>query len=261
LKTEQFPIQYGPGKGKIEALPMPWDAVYLKRWLAFVKLLADRYGSLPAFQMVDVAGPTSVSAEATLPQSAADIKTWQADGYTSTKYIAAWKTVFAAYAGDFSHQIVSLSFGDGIDLNDQGKVQKGQANATRDAVIEEAMSALGYRLALQFSNLDGTSDAGGPGTALTISYNGKVDTGLQLRTSAANAGMGADGDPPLALRRSIDNGMRRNPARLHVTYLEIYEPDVVAPDMQSTLQYGASLFSARPLPPKPTAPLSNGHPT
>ena len=80
---------------------------HLKRWLAFVQLVADRYSGNPAFRMVDAAGPTSVSAEATLPQSAADIKTWQGDGYTSIKYVAtAWETVFAAYAADFPHQIV-----------------------------------------------------------------------------------------------------------------------------------------------------------
>jgi hypothetical protein len=28
-QADLFPIQYGPGKGTIEKLPMPWDRVYL----------------------------------------------------------------------------------------------------------------------------------------------------------------------------------------------------------------------------------------
>ncbi len=42
-KTEQFPIQYGPGKGTVMSLPMPWNTVYLNRWFAFLKQLSDRY--------------------------------------------------------------------------------------------------------------------------------------------------------------------------------------------------------------------------
>jgi len=65
-----------------------------------------------------------------------------------------------------------------------------------------------------------------------------------LHTSGLlNSGkMGAAGDPPLALRRVIDKGLRPNDAGHHVTYLEVYEPDVAADQMQLVLRYGASLF-------------------
>ena len=32
VKTEQFPIQYGPDKGTVMRLLMPWNEVYLARW-------------------------------------------------------------------------------------------------------------------------------------------------------------------------------------------------------------------------------------
>jgi len=44
------------------------------------------------------------------------------------------------------------------------------------------------------------------------------------------------------LRKSIDKGMQPNDAARHVNYLEIYEPDVLAEEMQPVLRYGASLF-------------------
>ena len=58
--------------------------------------------------------------------------------------------------------------------------------------------------------------------------------------------MGATGNPPVALRRSIDLGMEPNKAGQRIDYLEIYEPDVVADDLQPVLRYGASLFVSKP---------------
>ena len=84
-----------------------------------------------------------------------------------------------------------------------------------------------------------------PATSFVMSYSGRVITGLEMRCAAelgCSAAMGAPGNPALALRRSIDKGMQPNKAGQHVNYLEIYEPDVLADEMQSVLRYGASLF-------------------
>jgi hypothetical protein len=62
-ETDLFPIQYGPGRGSIAKLPMPWDGVYLGRWFAFLKQLSERYRSSSPFRMIAADGPTSVSAE------------------------------------------------------------------------------------------------------------------------------------------------------------------------------------------------------
>jgi hypothetical protein len=59
---------------------------------------------------------------------------------------------------------------------------------------------------------------------------------------AAAQVMGAAGDPPLALRRSVDKGMALNSAGRHVNFLEIHIGDVLQTDMQPVLQYAASLF-------------------
>ncbi|MGB8323995.1 MAG: hypothetical protein WCE52_13635, partial [Candidatus Acidiferrum sp.] len=79
---------------------------------------------------------------------------------------------------------------------------------------------------------------------LLISYNGRIVTGFQLRTSCVrNSGnMGADGDPQLALKKAINRGTQPNSNGYRINYLEIYEPDVLANQMQPMLSYGASLF-------------------
>jgi len=58
--------------------------------------------------------------------------------------------------------------------------------------------------------------------------------------------MGAEGDPELALRRSIDEGMHPNNRGQHVNYLEIYERDVVAEEMQPVLRYASIAVSVKP---------------
>lgn len=245
-QTDTFPLQYGPGKGTEASLPMPWDKVYLGRWLAFVKRLSARYGDSPAFRVMAVDGPTSVSAESTLPSTPPDVRTWQKDSYTPGKYLAAWHEVFGAFAADFPNQYLSLSLGFGLNINERGKLDARERAGVKQAMIDEAMAILGRRFVLQYSNLDGNPgpDRGPQGTELVMSYYGRVITGFQLRTSCEiNSGnMGAEGDGPLALRRSIDKGMRPNDAGKHVNYIEIYQPDILADEMQPVLKYGAGLF-------------------
>jgi Beta-galactosidase len=244
-KSELFAIQYGPGKGTVLSLPMPWDSVYLNRWFAFLKELSERYGKSPAFKMVAAAGPTSVSNEMTLPQTPQDMKKWQNDSYSPRKYIGAWQKVFQVYAADFPNQCVSLSVGYGLRINDQGKIDPRENMRTTQAIIDQAMGLLGRRFLLENNDLHAGPEQH-PVTDLVMSYSGRIITGLEMRCAAelgtCSAAMGADGDPPLALKRSIDKGMRRNNAGQHIHYLEIYEPDVLADEMQQVLQYGASLF-------------------
>jgi hypothetical protein len=248
-KQEPFAIQYGPDKGTVMPLPMPWDPVYLTNWLAFVKQVGDRYGASPALRLVAADGPTSVSAEFTLPNSPRDLKTWQTDSYTPSKYIGAWQKIFKAYAADFPKLYISLSLGSGLNINDQGKIDAGEGLRTKQAIVDRAADLLGRRFALQLSDVHAGPGPHSPNSEtedqFVIGYNGRIITGFQLRTSAehGSAVMGAKGNPPLALNRSINLAMETNKAGQHVNYLEIYEPDVLADEMQSVLRNAASLFT------------------
>ena len=158
----------------------------------------------------------------------------------------AWQQVFQAYAADFPNQYISLSFGGGLAINDQGKIDARERARTRLAVIELAKGILGRRMALQSCNLDGIPSDDAQLNDLLMSYSGRIVTGFMLRTSARGPGMGAAGDPPsLTLRKTIDKGMRPNDAGQSINYLEIYEPDVLADDLQPALRYAASLFARK----------------
>jgi hypothetical protein len=244
-QSDLFPIQYGPGKGMIERLPMPWDQLYLSRWFAFLKEVSARYGQSRAFKMIAADGPTSVSAEMTLPNKPQDHKKWLSNSYTVEKYLEAWQQVFHVYAAVFPNQCISLS-APGLPVLGPGRKDPGERMRAKLKIVVQASAILGRRLVLQWSDLHaGHVRVEAPNErGFVNSYSGRMITGFQMRCPAEgdSAAMGAEGDPPLALRRSIDEGMQPNNRGHHINYLEIYERDVVAEQMQPVLRYGASLF-------------------
>ncbi|HEX2790007.1 MAG TPA: hypothetical protein VHN17_06220 [Steroidobacteraceae bacterium] len=246
-QTDLFSIQYGPGKGTDARLPMPWDRVYLDRWFAFMKLLSARYGRSPAFRMIAAAGPTSVSVEMTLPNSPPAHRQWLRDSFTPAKYLGAWDDVFHFYASAFPSQCISLA-APGLPILGPGDKGRAAHLRARGEVVAQAMRVIGDRLAIQSSDLHaGHANVEAPDqTDFINSYSGRIITGFEMRSGSQNEVasnvMGAEGDPPLALRRSIDKGMAPNNAGRHVNYLEIYLADVVPANMQPDLSYAASLF-------------------
>jgi hypothetical protein len=115
-------------------------------------------------------------------------------------------------------------------------------------VVERAVRVFGSRLVIQSNDLHAGHAAVETfdGTNFINGYSGRIITGFEMRGGSRGAVpskvMGAEGDPPLALRRSIDKGMAANSAGRHVNFLEIYLVDVLPADMQPVLEYAASLF-------------------
>ena len=56
---------------------------------------------------------------------------------------------------------------------------------------------------------------------------------------------GQSRDPQLALKKAIDRGTQPNGNGYRINYLEIYEPDVLAEEMQPVLRSAASLFAEK----------------
>ena len=247
-QTDSFHIPYGPDHGSVATLPMPWDSVYLGRWFAFVKQLSARYGQSPAFRMIAASGPTSVSEEMTLPSdSPPAVKKWLGDGYTPAKYLGAWEKTLHVYADAFPNQCVSLA-APGLPILPRGQSGLPARLRAKEDVVERAVKVLERRLAIQSNDLHAghAQVEAFDGTDFINGYSGRIITGFEMRGGSHGAGpsqvMGAAGNPPLALRKSVDKGMAPNSAGRHVNFLEIYQGDVLAPDMQPVLQYAASLF-------------------
>ena len=246
-KTDTFNIPYGPSHGTEAKLPMPWDRVYLNRWFTLMRQVAERYGKSPAFRVIAAGGPTSVSEEMTLPQSPQAVQKWLSDGYTPAKYLGAWEEAFHVYADAFPNQCVSLA-APSVPILEHGRIDRAAHMRAKHDVVDRAVRVCGRRLIIQSNDLHaGHAEVEAPdGTDFINSYSGKIITGFEMRGGSQGPGpskvMGAEGNPPLALRRSIDKGMAMNSAGRHVNFLEIYQGDVLPADMQPVLQYAASLF-------------------
>jgi len=227
-----FAIPYGPGNGKVLPLPVPWDATYQSRWAAFLKAVAARYAARPSFRKIAAAGPTSVSAEMSLPDGANDIAQWEKFGYTAEKYVAAWQQTFALYAATFPAQFFSLALHPALPIPKGGKRPD-----PRDQIVADGLK-YPRQFALQADGLDGNGGADKYGYTAVEDYSGKIATGFMMQTSASvrPTKVGPAGDPAKDLQAAVDKGLARNKAGRTIAYLEIYEPDIVNPAMQAVLQ-------------------------
>jgi hypothetical protein len=162
----------------------------------------------------------------------------------------AWEKAFHLYADSFPNQYVSLA-APGLPILEQGESGLPARMRAKQDIVERAVKVFGRRLAIQSNDLHaGRAQVEAfDGTDFIKSYTGRIITGFEMRGGShgliPSRVMGAEGDPPLALRRSIDKGMAPNDAGRHVDFLEIYEGDVLAADMQPVLEYAASLFAPK----------------
>lgn len=244
----QFAREYGPGTGKIETLPMPWDPVYLKNWFDYLKLVADRYGRSPAFRMVAAAGPTSMTAESTLPKGPVADPKWMAAGYRPQRYIAAWRQTFQTYAQLFPDQYIAWSIGGGVNINDQGKRDFSQTARTRATLTDLAAEILGRRFVPMCDDLH-VGPQRQEVTDRVRELSARFVTGLEMECRVSPPGtcsggaMGAPGDPQRGFTNALDQAFRPTTSGKHISFLEIYEGDFLAPAMQAVLRDAAERIS------------------
>jgi hypothetical protein len=237
--SASFAKQYGPGAGQSAQLPLPWDQTYLSRWFSMLTALAGRYAALPAFRMIAAAGPTSVSAEMSLPDQGGDAQRWTALGYTPSRYESSWAAVFQTYARLFPDQYVSLSLYPGLPIGERGRSDPAERLATPEAIISEERQYEPHPV-VQTSGLSAANTGSGL-YGIVKSLSPSVVTGFQLTTSATAHPdqMGDATDPVRALSLSLTRGTAAD-----VKSLEVYLKDVLNPAMQPALTEAASLLKA-----------------
>lgn len=252
VQTATFGVKYGPGKGEQLSLPLPWDQTYLNRWFAFLKALSARYQNRPSFIKIAADGPTSVTAEMSLPNEPADLCTWVKVGYTSDRLIGAWQQVFANYALIFPRQYFSLALYPPPPLVSSTRCKNGNPTGTdhsesqrvRAVIVQLGADNYPKQFVLQTNGLTAAKEdpSNSGGYDLVKSYGGKVMIGFQLTTSAMShpTNMG-DPDGATALQKSLQKGLDA-----HAQFLEVYEPDVLNPDAQNVLATIANKLPSEP---------------
>ena len=204
---------------------MPWDEIYLNRWLSFLETISKRYGARSSFVMIAAAGPTSVSSEMSLPNTDEDVRIWKKVEYTSNKYIGAWEKVFKKYAEIFPNQYFSLALYPGLPIPN-----KQERDRVRKEVINIGVLNYSKQFTLQTSGLNPLKDNDeGAGYQLVRQYKDSILTGFMMSSSFTEK-QNKYGEPTEALKNAVERGLSGG-----ARYLEVYEDDVINPNMQEIL--------------------------
>ncbi len=249
VQTATFSVIYGPGKGENLVLPLPWDQTYLNRWFAFLKAVGVRYQNRPSFLKIAADGPTSVTAEMSLPNAPADLCTWVKVGYTSDRLVGAWNQVFANYAQIFPRQYFSLALYPPLPIVSTTRCENGNLRGTvhsesqRVTAVIVGLGADNYpkQFVLQENGMTAAKENTAIFGAYDVvkSYGGQVVIGFQLVTSAmVHAIDMGDPDGATALQKSLQRGVDA-----HAQFLEVWEPDVLNPAAQNVLAIIASALA------------------
>ncbi len=245
-QTDEFRVQYGPGHRSKLPLPMPWDPVYRRNWYDFVHLLAARYGFRPELRVIAASGPTSVSVEATLPNSTREVNKWIVDGYTPEKYLDAWHEAFEEFSHDFPLQYISLSHGDGLPINNHRALDDSEIIATSLAEEADGYCTLRERFTFQSSALTGKARyLTTPAFAQVMSYVGHAQTGFQDATNCEHGFRKMGGtDPKNAMQNTLANAASKNAFGRRVDYWQVQAEDVDSDNLQTILNAGAAIFDS-----------------
>lgn len=198
-------------------MPVPWDPIYLARWTDFVDKLGKRYNSNPALYAIAVAGPTVTSVEFHLRGKEKD---WERFGYTPAKLLSAWKDCIDAFAKAFPDKAIVLNVTFQILGNQQLPRQ----------IVEYGLNTYKNRLFIQGNWLSANTSA--KRLDIMKQFTNQTTVGFQMLGTSARIG---------SLRGAIDNGLAGG-----ASYLEIYEFDVINPELSEDIQYAATQLQIPP---------------
>jgi len=229
-QTAIFKSRYGHSQGEDIILPMPWDSIfYLVRWYDFVSALGERYDSNPTVVMVPAVGPTSISAEMSLPNKPVDVERWLELGYTKEKYETAWMQTIDFYIQAFPSKNITLTLYPALPIPD-----RAARKTVRQDLVEYGVIHYPTQFGIQSSGLTARKAKNTRlGYELVKSYSGIITTGFGLGTAASSKPRRMGGtDPYQALLDTVDLGLAAG-----VKYLVIYEKDILDPVTQPVIQY------------------------
>jgi len=249
---------WGPPPCSQQRIPIPWNPVFLSKWQAFVQALGARYNSNPAVTIVKLTGLNTASEETNLPRDQtrqteqARIRTcsesdsdaeWEQVGYSPNKVLGAWRTILSAWAQALTNKKLALmitpagfpSMGGGFGSMAGGFGRRQSASSRLvNQIIQESANTLGDRFIVQNNGLS---------AKWNWTPKMQVNFGYQMLWSVSGDSrcrmnhFEAPCDPHQVLQAALSRGVDAG-----ATYIEVYIPDLLNPQMQDVLaQAHASL--------------------
>ena len=222
---------WGPLMGSVVRVPVPWDAVYLREWSAFVAALGARYAGHPAVAGIKMAGINAQTIEQVLPWHKAyfgpgaidPLIAWRDAGYRPALLTGAWSQCLAAYPRAFPHMRLILQTGGwGMPPLDSTGASSAVGSrgdvALTESFMHQSYAALGARLALANDGINAHWHwlAPIPGVPVGAQTSGPMTPNCERVWGAIPC------DPVTTLRGVLTQAAGN-------AYLELYIPDILNP--------------------------------
>src|SRR6266481_684752 len=241
---------WGPPPCSKVRMPVPWDPVYLSKWLAFVRAIGRRYYGNPALVSVKIEGINAQTEELLLPHSRPgqgnasrlvncppndDVGEWQSLGYNSAKIKETWRTIARAYLEGFSTQALVLQTGPwGMPpIDDAGRlIPKRDSNtALAPSIISIGNEEIKNRFVVQNNGLQANWEwpqlkqiAGSAKVAFQMAWRVTDDSSCRMNHYQRPC------DPHTMLQLAVNRGIESG-----AIYLEIYLADLLNPQLNDVI--------------------------
>jgi len=228
---------WGPAYCTRVTTPVPWDPVFLAKWEDLVAAFGAKYGSNPAVTHVKLTGINYETGDTLLPSNDAtnpinggqcksynDTRNWRAIGYTRIRVESAWAEIADAFNAAFPQREFAgmFVFGGFPPLDNNGNpIPRNTVDHTVSLnLISQGEQLYGAgRFAAQSDGLSATYIYAGVSNAAA-----SIDTGYQMVGVMGNS-----------LHAAVVEA-----ANAGAKFLEIYESDLINPQLQSTIAYAHS---------------------
>jgi len=224
-------------------IPVFWDPILLAKKSDLMAAMGAHFAGNSTVVMVGVSGANATTDDWNVPNAPADIEQWKSLGYTSSKLITACEQQIDTAAAAFPQCTISMAVG-----------QNGLLDATPDtvasAVVSYALSKYSGRFIVQKNTLSAqTPDPMlAPNfSAWRIMNDNEPQVAAQMMWDVTNDTTGRMNgnvtpfDPVTTLQAAVDLGLR-----YRLNFEEIYEEDVLNPNLAGVIHYASTNLAALP---------------
>ena len=233
-------------------IPVFWDPVFLEHKKRFITAMGKHFASNPNIVLVSSSCANANTDDWHIPNEPEDIENWKKVGYTNEKVINACKEIIDATMSAFPNTFVLMAMGGNPIIDQQDPIYVARK------VIEYARERYPGRFFPQNNRLSARTPDPTETSTLNqwqLIYDARPQVGAQMLWRVTDdpgcrmeGGKNPSGDPcknPAAtLRRAITTG-----GNYQTQYQEIYEIDVINPNLAEVIRYAADLLTHLPSSP------------
>jgi Beta-galactosidase len=233
--------RYSSTYGQTVTIPVFWDSVFLQKKKKFITAMGQHFAANPHMVLVAVSCANATTDDWNVPSQKTDVQNWQAIGYTADKLVNACKKIIDATMTAFPSQVVLLS------VNRSANHLDPDPDYVPRNVVEYAKATYPSRVIVQKNSLSANT----PDPSLIsvlggwqIIYDNQPDVAGQMlwyvtNDSSCRMNSGVKPCDPVTMLQ----GAVRIGAEYGMSYQEIYQQDILNPDLEGVISYAADVLA------------------